>query len=234
MRPLTLKPTPVGKPAPVGKPTSTAAAPLAALYWLTHESAFDSEAHFFDSVEYALQQGLGSLQYRDKSQAAPNFDRLNKLQQLCSHYDCYFILNDQLDVAAQLGCGLHLGKDDYPVTDARQRLPTALIGASCYQDVARALALQPFCDYVAFGAFYPSTTKPQATQASLALLVQARQQLHCPIVVIGGITPHKVQPLLQAGADRIAVSAALHDANTFKSTLTLFANQFNHHFNNQS
>ena len=210
---------------------------LAHLYWLTHESAFASDTHFFDSVEYALQQGLGWLQYRDKSrdknQAPPNLDLLKKLQQLCAQYQCHLIINDHVELAAQLGCGLHLGKEDCPVATARQQLPTALIGTSCYQDLARATELQALSDYVAFGAFFPSTTKPNATQASLAFLIQARQQLACPIAVIGGITPRNVQPLLQAGADLIAVSAVLHDANTFKQTLALFANQFDDHFNNR-
>jgi thiamine-phosphate pyrophosphorylase len=214
MRPTTVKPASIAAPSP-----------LARLYWLTHESAFESTSHFFESVEYALQQGLGWLQYRDKNSTQPDLAVLNTLHQLCRHYHSRLIINDHVDLAAQLGCGLHVGKTDCPPTTARQRLPNVVIGASCYQDLARATELQTVCDYVAFGAFYPSTTKPHAAQVPLAFLKHARQQLLCPIAVIGGITPPHVPPLLQAGADLIAVSAVLHDAQQFKITLAAFASQ---------
>ncbi len=204
------------------------ASPLARLYWLTHESAFNSDAHFLDGVEHALQQGLGWLQYRKKNHSEANLELLIALQQLCATYHCHFIINDHVALAARLNCGLHLGKDDCPIAIARQQLPNdTLIGASCYQDLPRAIELQPLCDYVAFGAFYKSTTKPNAELASFAFLTQARQQLSCPIAVIGGITPHNVLPLLQAGADIIAVSAVLHEASQFRNTLELFAAQMN-------
>jgi thiamine-phosphate pyrophosphorylase len=200
-------------------------APLSRLYWLTSVTAFQSAPSFFASVEYASQQGLGWLQYRDK--AHHDLDLLKDLQQLCIEYGTQLMMNDHIELAAQLQCGVHLGKDDLPVAIARQQLPPGtLIGASCYQDLSRAIELQPLCDYVAFGAFYPSSTKPQAAIAPLTLLAQARQQLHCPIVAIGGITPQNVTPLLQAGADMMAVSAVLHDPAQFKKNLELFAHQF--------
>lgn len=202
--------------------------PLNQLYWLTSVEAFVSRHEMLDRVEYALQQGLGFLQYRDKSIVHPDLLKplLKQLHTLCQTYHAQLIINDDFAIAAEMGCGLHLGKDDMPVAQARQQLSdNTWIGASCYQDIARAQSLQIDCNYVAFGAFYPSNTKPNARLAPVDLLRQAKQNLSCLVVAIGGITPHNCAVLKQAGADILAVSAVLNCAETFAATLEQFAIQ---------
>ncbi|MAT65105.1 MAG: hypothetical protein CMN57_05635 [Gammaproteobacteria bacterium] len=111
-------------------------------------------------------------------------------------------------MAAAAGAhGVHLGRDDAAVTAARERLgPRAIIGVSCYNELDRARqAARLGADYVAFGRFFPSRTKPQAVQAEPALLTAARRELGLPLVAIGGITPENGGLLLAAGADMLAV-----------------------------
>ena len=103
--------------------------------------------------------------------------------------------------------GVHLGREDASLAQARAQLgPQPIIGVSCYNDLARAVKAQAEgADYVAFGSFFPSRTKPQAVRAGLELLCEAKQKLHIPVVAIGGITPENGVHLLAAGADALAV-----------------------------
>ena len=164
-------------------------------------------------VEFALQGGASVVQYRDKST-----DRLRRLNEagellaLCNHYDATFIINDDVELAAAIAAhGVHLGGDDVPLPEARRRLGAeAIIGASCYNRLDLAVrAQQQSADYVAFGRFFPSRTKPQAVQADVELLRQAKRQLSVPIVAIGGITAQNGAQLVAAGADMLAVVAAV-------------------------
>jgi len=118
------------------------------------------------------------------------------------------IVNDDPRLAWDIGAdGVHLGQDDPPYEEARALLgPEATLGVSCYNSLDRAVSAQRIgADYVAFGRFFPSKTKPRAKQAPLALLREARRQLSIPIVAIGGITPENGSALIEAGADRVAV-----------------------------
>ncbi len=117
------------------------------------------------------------------------------------------IVNDDVELAAAVGAaGVHLGRDDAALQAARTRLGAeAIIGISCYNDLQRARqAAQAGADYVAFGRFYPSHSKPQAVLAEPALLSQATTELALPVVAIGGITPANGRALLAAGASMLA------------------------------
>jgi thiamine-phosphate pyrophosphorylase len=129
----------------------------------------------------------------------------------CRRRGARLIINDDVELARAVGAdGVHLGRDDGEVAVARSALgATALIGVSCYGDLDRARRLAAEgADYLAFGAFHPSSTKPAASAASPALLSSARR-LGLPLVAIGGITPDNGGALVRAGADLLAVVSGL-------------------------
>ncbi|MEF8792362.1 thiamine phosphate synthase [Thiohalorhabdus sp.] len=168
------------------------------------------------AVRSALDGGVPVVQYRDKSD---DHDRrlaeAQSLAALCHRYDARLIANDDIELARDAGAdGVHLGRDDISVSHARIVLgKEALIGVSCYNELERAFAAdRAGADYVAFGSFYPSPTKPGAPRAPLTLLKRARSRIHLPIAVIGGITPDNAGPLALAGADAAAVASGLLDA----------------------
>jgi len=161
-----------------------------------------------EQARAVLQGGARILQYRDKrSPYARQRQQAAALSRLCHEFDCLFIVNDDADLAAAVQAdGVHLGRDDCGIAPARARLGhQAIIGLSCYNSLERAiLAEQQGADYVAFGRFFPSRTKPEALQAQPELLQQARKALNIPIVAIGGITPDNGALLLRSGADMLA------------------------------
>lgn len=184
------------------------------LYAITPETA-DTD-RLLTQVEAVLAGGAAVVQYRDKSNdVARRHEQASELLVLCRQFGVPLIINDDLRLADLCDAdGVHLGRDDGSVAKARVILgPDKFIGASCYQslDLARA-AQDAGANYVAFGSFYPSSTKPQAEHAELALLHAARTAIHVPIVAIGGITPANAGALIDAGADSLAVLSALFDA----------------------
>lgn len=164
-------------------------------------------------VEAALRGGVAVVQYRDKSvDSSRRLTEARTLRALCGRYGAAFIVNDDVDLALAVGAdGVHLGRDDPSPALARVRLgPRALIGATCYDRLALApAALAAGADHVAFGRFFPSSTKPGEIYASLELLRAARASLTCPIACIGGIRADNAAPLLAAGADALVVGSAL-------------------------
>ncbi|HHH40368.1 MAG TPA: thiamine phosphate synthase [Sedimenticola sp.] len=162
-----------------------------------------------EQVDAALAGGARLVQYRDKGDDRARRRReAGDLLRLCRTRGVPLIINDDLALAVESGAdGVHLGRDDPALAEARRRLgPGALIGVSCYDRFELALAAQAGgADYVAFGRFFPSRSKPQAVQAEIGLLQRARRELQVPVVAIGGITPENGGPLIAAGADMLAV-----------------------------
>jgi len=187
---------------------------LHGLYAVTPDALDD--AWLAERVEQALRGGARAVQYRSKhADAQLRRRQAQRLQRACRATGALFIVNDDVDLALQLQAdGVHLGRDDLSVTAARARLGrAALIGASCYDDLARAeRAVQAGADYLAFGSFFPSPVKPHAVRASLELLRQARRRWHLPLVAIGGIDPDNAVRVIEAGADAVAVITALFGA----------------------
>jgi len=168
-------------------------------------------------AEAALAAGIPLLQYRDKSgDAARRLEQAGALLALCRRYGARLIINDDVALARQVDAdGVHLGGEDGDLAAARTLLgPDKLIGASCYADFARAQAAAAAgADYVAFGAVYPSPTKPLARRASLELIAQARRELPgVQVAAIGGITLDNVVPVISAGAQFAAVITDLFEA----------------------
>ena len=193
---------------------------------ITPSIADDSE--LLEKCAAALDGGATLLQYRDKTApAATRRRRAALLATLCKKKQTPLIINDSIDLAVQChAAGVHLGRDDGDITMARKRLGRdALIGATCHNDLAHARsATAAGADYCAFGALFTSTTKPQAPRCSVATIHQARILNVAAIVAIGGITAKNAAVAATAGADAVAVIAAVFDAAEIeKSTREIVA-----------
>lgn len=166
-------------------------------------------------VADVIGEGAVLLQYRNKTaDAVLQRRQAQALLPLCEAHGVGLVINDDWRLAADIGAaGAHLGESDGDLAEARLVLgDDALLGASCYDslDLAKAAQLGG-ANYIAFGAFFNSGTKPAARRAPLALLAQARS-LGLPTVAIGGITPDNARFLLAAGADLLAVLGAVFEA----------------------
>lgn len=201
---------------------------ISGLYAITRET--DNTGYLLASVEAALRGGAGVVQYRDKStDIARQHEQASELLALCQRYKVPLIINDSLRLADLVGAdGVHLGRDDGTLHEARIVLGhDRIIGISCYQSYLLAEAAQAKgADYVAFGSFFPSVTKPNAPRAELDILLQAARCLHVPIVAIGGITLHNADSVINAGADAIAIINALFDSQNIEVTARQFTNLF--------
>ncbi|MGB9128225.1 MAG: thiamine phosphate synthase [Thiobacillus sp.] len=190
------------------------------IYAITPETA--ETERLLTQVEAALLGGVAAVQYRDKSgDVARRHEQASELAALCRQFRVPLIVNDDLRLADLCDAdGVHLGRDDSSLREARIILGTGkFIGASCYQSLELAQAAQAGgADYVAFGSFFPSPTKPAAPRADLALLREAARTLRVPIVAIGGITLANAPSLLDAGADSLAVLSALFDAPDIRAS----------------
>ena len=177
------------------------------LYAIADTGSID-DALLIEKVRQVLAGGCRVLQYRDKS-----IDKVKRLKQakelklLCSKAGAIFIINDDADLARQVNAdGVHCGRNDAAISKTRNRYPELMIGATCYNSLERATqAIEDGADYLAFGRFYPSSTKPEATPATIEILRQARQQFDYPIVAIGGIIVENAGVLISSGASAIAV-----------------------------
>jgi len=159
-------------------------------------------------VEAAIAGGAQAIQYRNKT-ASPSQKRkqAEMLVRVCAGGGAVFIVNDDATLARDVGAaGVHIGEDDGPIGRAREVLGEAmLVGVSCYNDLSRAKRLvAEGADYIAFGSFFPSPSKPDARRADVPLLRRART-LGVPVVAIGGITAANARSLVEAGADALAV-----------------------------
>lgn len=183
-----------------------------------------------NAVALALQGGASLIQYRDKSQEMTRrYEEAESLQRICHQYQAPLIINDDALLAAEIGAeGVHLGQDDSSITSARKILGAkAIIGISCYNDLARAIAAeQAGADYVAFGRLFPSITKPEPIWASLALLGEARKNLNLPIVAIGGITPENTLQVIEAGASAVAVIGGLFRSRDIRAAAAAYRQHF--------
>ena len=174
----------------------------------------DVSGAFPDRLKAALGGGpVAAFQLRVKDIDEHSLARLAEpLQMICADHDVAFIVNDSMALAKRLGAdGVHLGQSDDDPREARVLLgPTAQIGRTCHD--SRHLAMEAGeagCDYVAFGAFYPTTTKPSHYRPDPQLLAWWSAIAEIPSVAIGGITPVNAAPLVAAGADFVAVCQAV-------------------------
>jgi thiamine-phosphate pyrophosphorylase len=186
-------------------------------------------ADLVDACAAAIEGGAAILQYRDKtSDRARRRDEASALAALCARQRVPLIVNDDVELAAGIGAaGVHLGEDDADIAAARYRLGnSAIIGVSCYASLERARKLAAAgADYLAFGAFYPSATKPHNRRAEADLLRDAKA-LGKPLVAIGGITPDNAALLIAAGADFVAAISGVFGQPDIADAARRYASQF--------
>lgn len=208
------------------------------LYAIT-TSRPQTTSQLISAVNCAIHGGALTIQYRNKSKDQKlRYAQAQAIRALCQQHNVIFIINDDALLARQVQAdGVHLGRNDTTLAAARKILgKQAIIGVSCYNQLDLAIqAEQLGADYVAFGSFYPSATKPQAVIAELPLLKQARQTLSMPIVAIGGITLDNGGQLIKAGASALAIISGLFDLpvnnNKAEPEITTAARKYTRLFN---
>lgn len=190
---------------------------LRGLYAIT-DSKLLADGRLLPYVEAALRGGARLLQYRDKStDESRRLREAEALRELCERHGATLIINDDAELAARLGVSVHLGQTDGSLAAARALLGRqAIIGATCHGSLQLAdQAVAEGADYVAFGRFFQSLTKPGASEASPELLEQARARFaNVPLVAIGGVSLDNAPELIGRGADLLAVINALFAADT--------------------
>jgi thiamine-phosphate pyrophosphorylase len=178
----------------------------------------------------ALAGGTRLVQYRSKTMNEElRREQARSLAHLCRQFDVPLLINDHVDLALEIGAdGVHLGREDAPISQARLKLGhEKIIGISCYNELDSAIEAEcNGADYVAFGAFFTSLTKPDTVPASVDLLQRGNLEIGIPIVVIGGINSDNALELISAGADAVAVSNALFGARDIRSEAGKFSRLF--------
>ena len=176
------------------------------LYLITND---DPLQLLLEKLEVALATGhIAILQYRRKKVAkADQPDEVEQIQALCETYQVPFVINDDLELAKQFGLGVHLGQSDGEITDAAARLSQGIIiGRTCLNSLELAeKAIAEGATYVAFGAVYATSTKPEAGNVGIEVIKQAKQKFDVPICAIGGLTVENSQLVIDAGASLCAV-----------------------------
>ena len=176
------------------------------LYLITND---DPIQLLLEKLAVALATGqIAILQYRRKNVAKIEQPfEVEQIKALCEKYQVPLVINDDVTLAASFGLGVHLGQSDGEITDALQRLPpNVIIGRTCLNSLELAeKALAEGATYVAFGAVYATSTKPEAGTVSIDIIQKAKQQFDVPICVIGGLTVENAQVVINAGASLCAV-----------------------------
>jgi len=203
---------------------------LKGLYAITDENLI-SEKNFEQAVKSALQGGSKIIQYRDKSNNHnKRLRQATLLRALCTQNNAICIINDDIDLAkAVCADGVHLGKNDNSIAQARKILgDNSVIGVSCYNNLELAIAAEKNqASYVAFGAMFSSSTKPDASAAKLSIISAAKQQLKIPVCAIGGITQENIFQVIDHGADMAAVISSLFSSSNIKVAANNLSQKFN-------
>ena len=202
---------------------------LRGLYAITDPDLLPDE-HLLPSVEAALRGGAIMVQYRDKTSGATDrLRRAGNLLSVCRNAHVPLLINDDAELAKRIGAaGAHLGQEDGELRAARDLLgPDAILGQTCHAslDLAEA-AVEASADYLAFGRFFPSMTKPGAPAATPEILQQARQ-FGRPLSAIGGITLENAPLLIAQGADLLAVIGGLFGTDDVEARARAFTELFN-------
>lgn len=196
---------------------------LNGLYVITDEHLTpDETVHSY--VEDALKAGASIVQYRNKTKSDEEVEEVCRtLQGLCRRYDVPFIIDDRPHLAAKIGAdGLHIGKNDMPIEEARKIFPKGIIGVSCYGSIKKAKEAQKEgADYVAFGSFFASPTKPHSGIISMNVLHKAKEAIDIPICAIGGISQTNIGEIAATRADMISVVSAAFKGNTQENVSNL-------------
>ena len=176
------------------------------LYLITNDDPIQLLLEKLDAALATRQVAI--LQYRRKKvEKADQPAEVEQIKLLCEKYQVPFVINDDLKLAAQFGLGVHLGQSDGEITDAKSQLPEGvIIGRTCLNSLELAQkAIVDGATYIAFGAVYATSTKPEAGNVGIEVIKQAAAKYDVPICAIGGLTVENSQPVIEAGADLCAV-----------------------------
>lgn len=202
---------------------------LRGLYVITDTHLIPRE-RFVETVEAAVRGGATMVQLREKTAPREEIIRLGReLLAVTRRYGALLIINDHPTVAQAVGAdGAHVGREDPPVAETRALLgPQAIIGASCYGQVERAVtAEQEGADYVAFGTPFPSPTKTKRTDISLEIFREAKQRVKVPVFAIGGITLANAPQVIDAGADGVAIVSGVFGTPNVEAAARALAQLF--------
>ncbi|MCO4845131.1 MAG: thiamine phosphate synthase [Sulfurovum sp.] len=196
---------------------------LKGLYVITDEHLTpDETVHVY--IEDALKAGASIVQYRNKTKSDDEVENICRLlQTMCSQYNVPFIIDDRPHLATKIQAdGIHIGKDDMPIQEARKIFPKGIIGVSCYGSIRKAReAEEEGADYVAFGSFFPSPTKPHSGVVSLNVIKKAKEAVTVPICAIGGISQTNIGEIAATNTDMISVVSAAFVGNTQENVSNL-------------
>ena len=176
------------------------------LYLITNDDPIQLLLEKLDAALATHQVAI--LQYRRKKVEKTNQPaEVEQIKILCEKYQVPFVINDDLELAAQFGLGVHLGQSDGEITDAKSKLSLdVIIGRTCLNSLELAQkAIADGATYIAFGAVYATSTKPEAGNVGMEVIKQAAAQYDLPICAIGGLTVENSKPVIDAGADLCAV-----------------------------
>lgn len=185
---------------------------LRGLYIVTPD--WDDTAQLLAATELALQQGAALVQYRHKTADAQQRQaQASALLALCRQYQVPLIINDHVDLCLDIDAdGIHVGGTDASIAEVRKAVgPDRIVGASCYGTLELAhAAYRDGASYVAFGGFYPSRVKKYDFRTAPEIIAQSKREIALPVVVIGGITLENAPPLVEQGADMVAVISSVY------------------------
>ena len=183
------------------------------LYAITDELLTPDES-VLEQVKESLEAGINILQYRNKTKTDKEVkDICIKLQIMCREYNVTFIIDDRPYLAQAINAdGLHIGKDDMSLIEARTIFKNGIIGVSCYGSIQKAKeAEEEGASYVAFGSFFPSPTKPHSSIVSKSVIQKAKEILNIPICVIGGISYSNVNEIVKEKPDMVSFISGVYD-----------------------
>ncbi|WMJ07810.1 thiamine phosphate synthase [Nitrosomonas sp. sh817] len=201
---------------------------IGGLYAITPDLADTGE--LLDKTRQALIGGVRLVQYRNKSANSILLkEQAGLMRQLCNEFRVPLIINDHIELALTVNAdGVHVGREDAGVVEARKHFgKDKIVGASCYNDLERAQqAEREGADYVAFGAFFSSLTKPDAVSVPEYLVGQAKREISVPIVGIGGIRLTNARQVIASGCAAVAVCGDLFMSGNITAQAMRFTQLF--------
>ena len=198
---------------------------LHGLYAITDET-LTPDATVVEQVNIAIDAGVSIIQYRNKTKSDAEVKEVcRELLTLCNAKNTLFIIDDRPQLAQEIGAhGLHIGKDDMSLEEAKKIFPDGIIGVSCYGSVSKAKEAQEMgADYVAFGSFFHSPTKPHSGIVSLSVLQKAKNTLAIPVCAIGGINLKNIAQIAHERADMISLVSAVFEGDIKENVTHLLA-----------
>jgi len=201
---------------------------LRGLYVITDDSLTPDDT-LYSQTEEALKGGATIVQLRDKhSDNEQVAQKALKLQELCHSYNALFVLNDKVDLAITLGLdGLHIGRSDHENFSQIRKSFDGVIGVSCYGDISLAQQFEKLgADYVAFGSFYNSPTKPNSSIVPMSTIKIAKNRLDIPVCVIGGISTQNLDEVMHYRPDMVSVISDIWSSADITQQSQLYTNKF--------